>query len=50
MQAVGHLIKHNRKDARLAYVSSESFTNDVINSLRYDRMVSFRDKYRKLMS
>jgi chromosomal replication initiator protein len=29
-------------------VSSESFTNEVINSLRYDRMVSFRDKYRNV--
>ncbi len=46
MQAVGHMIKSNRKEMRLAYVSSESFTNEVINSLRYDRMVSFRDKYR----
>ena len=33
---------------RLAYVSSENFTNEVINSLRYDRMVSFRDKYRNV--
>ena len=48
MQAVGHLIKKNRKESRLAYVSSESFTNEVINSLRYDRMVSFRDKYRNV--
>jgi chromosomal replication initiator protein len=48
MQAVGHTIKHNWKDMRLAYVSSEGFTNDVINSLRYDRMVSFRDKYRNV--
>lgn len=46
MQAVGHMIKSQRKEMRLAYVSSESFTNEVINSLRYDRMVSFRDKYR----
>jgi chromosomal replication initiator protein len=46
MQAVGHLIKTNWKQMRLAYVSSEQFTNEVINSLRYDRMVSFRDKYR----
>ena len=46
MQAVGHMIKGNRKEIRLAYVSSESFTNEVINSLRYDSMVSFRDKYR----
>jgi chromosomal replication initiator protein len=47
MQAVGHLIKKNWKEMRLAYVSSERFTNEVINSLRYDRMVSFRDKYRR---
>jgi len=48
MQAVGHMIKSQRKEMRLAYVSSENFTNDVINSLRYDRMVSFRDKYRNV--
>jgi chromosomal replication initiator protein len=48
MQAVGHMIKHNWRDMRLAYVSSEGFTNDVINSLRYDRMYSFREKYRKI--
>jgi chromosomal replication initiator protein len=48
MQAVGHLIKGKWKEMRLAYVSSENFTNEVINSLRYDRMVSFRDKYRNV--
>jgi chromosomal replication initiator protein len=48
MQAVGHLVKGKWKEMRLAYVSSEGFTNDVINSLRYDRMVSFRDKYRNV--
>ncbi len=48
MQAVGHAIAKNWKEMRLAYVSSEHFTNDVINSLRYDRMVSFRDKYRNV--
>jgi chromosomal replication initiator protein len=48
MQAVGHTIKKNWKEMRLAYVSSEQFTNEVINSLRYDRMVSFRDKYRSV--
>ena len=46
MQAVGHTIKRNNKEMRVAYASSETFTNEVINSLRYDRMVSFRDKYR----
>jgi chromosomal replication initiator protein len=48
MQAVGHVVKKNWKEMRLAYVSSEKFTNEVINSLRYDRMVSFRDKYRNV--
>jgi chromosomal replication initiator protein len=48
MQAVGHAIKTNWKEMRLAYVSSERFTNEVINSLRYDRMFSFREKYRNV--
>lgn len=48
MQAVGHAIKRKWKEMRLAYVSSEHFTNEVINSLRYDRMVSFREKYRNV--
>jgi chromosomal replication initiator protein len=48
MQAVGHMVKQRQRELRLAYVSSEAFTNDVINSLRYDRMVSFRDKYRNV--
>jgi chromosomal replication initiator protein len=48
MQAVGHMVKHNWREMRLAYVSSEGFTNDVINSLRYDRMYSFREKYRNI--
>jgi len=48
MQAIGHAIKNNWKEVRLAYVSSEQFTNEMINSLRYDRMVSFRDKYRSI--
>jgi chromosomal replication initiator protein len=48
MQAVGHAIKSNWKEMRLAYVSSESFTNELINSLRFDRTVSFREKYRNV--
>jgi chromosomal replication initiator protein len=46
MQAIGHHIAQHSKDIRLAYVSCEQFTNEVVNSLRYDRMVTFRDKYR----
>ena len=48
MQAIGHTIKKNNPAMRLTYISAEKFTNEVINSLRYDKMVSFRDKYRNV--
>jgi len=48
MQAVGHKIRKQWKEMRLAYVSSEHFTNEFVTSVRYDRMVSFRDRYRKV--
>lgn len=48
MHAVGHMIKRQWKEMRLAYVSSETFTNEVVNSLRYDRMFSLREKYRNV--
>ena len=46
MQAVGHLIKKRAAATRLTYISAEKFTNEVINSLRFDRMISFRDRFR----
>jgi chromosomal replication initiator protein len=46
MQAVGHLIKKRNPASRLSYSSAEKFTNEVINSLRFDRMTSFRDRFR----
>ncbi len=46
MQAVGHLIKKRTASMRLTYISAEKFTNEVINSLRFDRMISFRDRFR----
>jgi len=46
MQAVGHLIKQRNPAMRLTYISAEKFTNEVINSLRFDRMISFRDRFR----
>jgi chromosomal replication initiator protein len=48
MQAIGHLVKKRNPGMRLTYVSAEKFTNDVINSLRFDRMISFRDRYRSV--
>jgi chromosomal replication initiator protein len=46
MQAIGHEIKRRQPQAAICYVSSEKFTNEMINSLRYDKMISFRDKFR----
>src|ERR1700687_862797 len=48
MQAVGHLIKQRNPAMRLTYISAEKFTNEVINSLRFDRMISFRDRFRSM--
>ena len=46
MQAIGHEIKRRAPQSAICYVSSEKFTNEMINSLRYDKMTSFRDKFR----
>ncbi|MHC1719086.1 MAG: chromosomal replication initiator protein DnaA [Clostridiaceae bacterium] len=48
MHAIGHFIlKHNPK-SKVVYVSSEKFTNDLINSIKDDRNVEFRNKYRNI--
>src|SRR6267142_2460923 len=48
MQAIGHEVKMRQPQAAICYVSSEKFTNEMINSLRYDKMTSFRDKFRNV--
>src|SRR5437879_5287041 len=45
MHAIGHNIKKRNPAMRLSYVSAEKFTIEVINSLRFDRMISFRDRF-----
>ncbi len=46
MHAIGHEMKRRQPQASICYASSEKFTNEMINSLRYDKMTSFRDKFR----
>jgi chromosomal replication initiator protein len=46
MQAIGHEVKKLQPQMSICYLSSERFTNEMINSLRYDKMTSFRDKFR----
>jgi chromosomal replication initiator protein len=46
MHAIGHMIKMNNKQLRLTYISTEKFTNEVINAIRYDKMLSLKERYR----
>jgi chromosomal replication initiator protein len=46
MQAIGHLVKAQNPSLRLTYISAEEFTNQVISSIRFDRMTTFRERFR----
>jgi chromosomal replication initiator protein len=46
MHAIGHAILKNNPDARVAYLSTEKFTNDFIQALQENGMVKFRQRYR----
>ena len=48
MQAIGNKILENDPTKRVVYVTSERFTNDMINSVRDKDMESFRQKYRSV--
>jgi chromosomal replication initiator protein len=48
MNAIGNRVLDRRNDVSVLYVSSEQFTNEVVASLRHDRMVELKEKYRNL--
>ena len=48
MHAIGHYILGQMPDLKLTYISSERFMNEMINAVRYDRTLDFRERYRKL--
>ncbi|GBC82653.1 Chromosomal replication initiator protein DnaA [bacterium HR10] len=48
MHAIGHAIRAKNKHLRLTYVSSERFMNELINAIRYDKTLAFREKYRNI--
>ncbi len=46
MQAVGSRIHVISPQMKVIYVSAEEFMNDMINSIRYDRMRTFHERFR----
>jgi chromosomal replication initiator protein len=47
LHAIGHHVTANKKGARVAYVSSEKFTNEYIDGIQNNQLVKFRKKYRQ---
>ncbi|MBU5437970.1 chromosomal replication initiator protein DnaA [Tissierella sp. MSJ-40] len=48
MHAIGHYILSQNPSSKVVYVSSEKFTNELINSIRDDRNDEFRNRYRNI--
>lgn len=48
MHAIGHYTLQHSAGIKVNYVSSEKFTNELINSIRDDKAVEFRNKYRNM--
>lgn len=48
MHAIGHKILQNHPEMRVLYISSEKFTNELINSIRDGNPEAFRQKYRNI--
>ena len=48
MHAIGHFILEGNPNAKVVYVSSEKFTNELINAIKDDKNEEFRSKYRNV--
>ena len=48
MHAIGHYVLEHNPGSRVVYISSEKFTNEFINSIRDNKTVDFRNKYRNV--
>ncbi|MBL8190531.1 MAG: chromosomal replication initiator protein DnaA [Acidobacteria bacterium] len=48
MCAIGHRIKEQYRHLRLCYISAERFMNELINAIRYDQTMAFRERYRSI--
>jgi chromosomal replication initiator protein len=48
MHAIGHYVLNHLTSLKLTYISSERFMNEMINGVRYDRVLDFRERYRSV--
>ncbi len=48
MHAVGQYVLQHDRTLKLTYISSERFMNEMINAVRYDRVLDFRERYRSV--
>jgi len=48
MHAIGHYVLNHLQNLRLTYISSERFMNEMINAVRYDRILDFRERFRSV--
>ena len=48
MHAVGHAVAERANGLRVEYATTEQFTNELINAIREDRMVQFRERFRSI--
>ncbi len=48
MHAVGQYVLRHDRALKLTYISSERFMNEMINAVRYDRIIDFRERYRSV--
>ena len=48
MHAIGQYVLQHDRNMKLTYISSERFMNEMINAVRYDRILDFRERYRSV--
>jgi len=48
MHAIGQYVLQHNQSLKLTYISSERFMNEMINALRYERILDFRERYRSV--
>ena len=48
MHAIGHYVLQHNRSLTLTYISSERFMNEMINAVRFDRVLEFRARYRSV--